>query len=78
VNGPTLLVLGRRVRPIERIPVAAALLGVCSRATAYRLCKAESWETVGSASSRWCLMIPLLTRYGIPFEVEPADGGEGA
>ena len=77
MSGPTLLVLGRRFRPLERISTAGEAIGVSCRATAYRLCLADAWQTVGPATSRWVLMIPLLTRYGIPFEIEPADGGDG-
>jgi hypothetical protein len=33
------------------------------------------WPLVGPETSRWVLMLPLLERYGIPFQVESADAG---
>jgi hypothetical protein len=76
---PRLTVLGRRVRLLERIPVVGDVLGLGSRSTAYRLAEADNWPLVGPESSRWVLMIPLLERYSIPYEVE-SDGAasEGA
>jgi len=71
-----LKVLGRYIRPLERIPVAGAAIGIGNRSTAYRLAEADDWPLVGPVSSRWVLMIPLLDRYGIPYETAPAPSEE--
>lgn len=66
--------LGCSLRPLERISVAGRLIGVGSRSTAYRLAESDRWPLVGPESSRWVLMLPLLEKYGIPYEVrETAD-----
>lgn len=75
-NG-SLNVLGRRVRPLERIAAAGEVLGLASRSTAYRLADSDDWPLVGPESSRWVLMIPLLERYGIPYEIETTESGPG-
>lgn len=83
---PSLVVMGRRVRPLERIAIAAELFGL-SRSTAYRMAATpeDPWPLVGPESSRWVLMIPLLERYGLPYEIEQIEaprqtptGGEAA
>jgi len=69
-----LRVLGRSIRPLERIPSAGEAVGILSRSTAYRLAERDEWPLVGPESSRWVLMIPLLERYGIPYTIEdPSD-----
>lgn len=71
-----LIVAGRRVRFLERIPVAGDVLGIPSRATAYRMAEADEWPLVGPETSRFVSMPALLEKYGIPYELE-ADGGRG-
>jgi hypothetical protein len=66
VTAPTLIALGRRLRPLERVETAGSLLGL-SRSTSYRL--ARSWPLVGPESSRWVLVVPWLLQHGIPYEV---------
>jgi len=73
LGASVLRVFGRIVRPLERIPAAGAVLGLPSRSTAYRLAESDGWPLVGPETSRWVLMVPLLERYGIPYEIEPAD-----
>lgn len=81
-GGTRLVVLGRRVRPLERIASAGEIIGLDARSTAYRLAESDGWPLAGPESSRWVLMIPLLERYGIPYTVEPdesiaASGNDG-
>lgn len=66
----TLKVLGRDIRPIERIPVAGRIIGLPSRSTSYRMAESDHWPLVGPESSRWVLMIPLLEKYGIPYTID--------
>jgi hypothetical protein len=78
MNGPRLRVLGVwLVRPIERIAVAARIIGT-SRATAYRLCVSENWEVAGPPTSKFVLMVPFLRRYQIPFTAEIDDPNAAA
>lgn len=78
-RGATVLsVLGRAVRPLERIAAAGQIVGLTSRATSYRMAASDSWPLVGPESSRWVLMIPLLERYGIPYTVGFADSATAA
>lgn len=65
---PALHVMGQKVRLLERIGVAAKVFGL-SRTTAYRLAERDEWPLVGPSSSRFVLMIPLLDRYGVPYEI---------
>jgi hypothetical protein len=64
-----LRVAGRLVPAICRIGQAGEVVGLGSRASAYRMAVADRWPMVGSPRSRYVLMIPLLERYGIPFEI---------
>lgn len=73
---PTLRVLGRRVRPLERIAAAGEILGLKSRSSAYRM--SHDWPMVGPESSRWVLMIPLLQRYQIPYTIESDESPSDA
>lgn len=74
-RGARLVVLGRRVSPLERIAVAGDIVGLGSRAASYRMAESDGWPLVGPPSSRWVLMIPLLERYGIPYSVESDAAG---
>jgi hypothetical protein len=58
------------VRPLERIAVLGDVLGLRSRATAYRLAERDAWPMVGTAPSRYVIVPALLARLGIPYEVE--------
>lgn len=71
-----IVVAGRHVRFIERISVAGAVIGELSKATSYRLAEADDWPLVGPKSNRYVSMTALLTKYGIPFEVEADDARE--
>lgn len=68
----SVIALGRRLRPLERISTVGRLLCL-SRSSAYRLAASDKWPLVGPENSRWVLMIPLLERYGIPHELEVAQ-----
>ena len=71
MNRPHLLVLGVwLVRPIERISVAAKILGI-SRSTAYRL--SADWPLAGPATSRFVIMVPWLEMYHLTWAVEPGE-----
>jgi hypothetical protein len=76
VSECTLRVLGKLVRPLERITVAGEILGLTSRSTAYRLAESDAWPMCGPPNSRFVLMIPLLQRYGLPFEVVSESGAQ--
>lgn len=71
-----LIIAGRRVRFLERIPVAGDVLGIPSRATAYRMAEADEWPLVGPETSRFVSMPVLLEKYGIPYTLEADDGRE--
>ena len=64
-----LIVAGRHLRFLERIPVAGEVCGL-SRPTSYRVAEADDWPLVGPAGSRFVSMPKLLERYGIPFTIE--------
>jgi len=66
---PTLEVLGRRVRPLEPVPVVGELLGL-NRGQAFRA--ADSWPCTGSKGSRRVIVPRLLDELGIPYTVEEA------
>lgn len=68
-----LIVSGRRVRFLERISVAGEVLGIPSRATAYRMAEADEWPLVGPETSRFVSMPALLDRYQIPYTLEAED-----
>ena len=71
MSGPSILVLGRRVRPLERIAVLGEVLGLKSRATAFRLAERDAWPMVGTSShSRYVIVPALLARLGIPYECD--------
>lgn len=77
MNGPRLRVFGGRViRPLERIASAGEIIGLASRSTAYRLAEADDWPLAGPESSRWVLMIPLLEKYGIPYQTADIEGSD--
>jgi hypothetical protein len=72
VTAPSICVLGRRVRPLERVAVLGDVLGLGSRATAYRLAERDAWPMAGSGASRYVIVPALLTRLGIPYEIDAA------
>ncbi|MDO8915670.1 MAG: hypothetical protein Q7W16_06265 [Coriobacteriia bacterium] len=69
-----LVVAGQRIRFLERIPAAGAVLGL-KRPTAYRMAESDEWPLVGPPTSRFVSMPALLTKYSIPFEVDGAPDG---
>ncbi len=77
MSGPRLVVLGRRIRPLERIAVAGEILGL-TRSTSFRLARADDWPLVGPPTSRWVLMTSLLSRYQVSYSVEHDAACESA
>ena len=69
---PTIRVLGRRIRALERIGTAAEIAG-WSRSTAYRMADSGQLPLTGPPSSRFVCMIPWLDSLGIPFALEGRD-----
>ncbi|MDP2181394.1 MAG: hypothetical protein Q8K99_02345 [Actinomycetota bacterium] len=70
MNAPTIIVLGRRLRPLEPVSTIAELLSM-GRGAAFRACR--DWPTTGTPGARKVVVPALLTRLEIPFEVETAD-----
>lgn len=67
---PSILVLGRRLRPLERIAAVGAALGL-SRSAAYRA--AGGWPLTGPPTSRRVVVPRLMAELGIPYLVEGAE-----
>ena len=73
MNAPTIIVLGRRLRPLEPVTVIADLLSL-GRGAAFRA--ASEWPTTGTAGARRVVVPALLGRMGIPFEIEADEPDE--
>jgi hypothetical protein len=71
----TLIVAGQRVSLLERIPVCGRLLGLGSKASAYRAAR-SGWPLVGPESSKFVVVSALMGLYGIPYSVESDDPAE--
>lgn len=69
----TILFLGRRVRPLEPVPVIGEILGY-GRTAAFR--HAEAWPMVGSMGSRRVIVTKLADQLGLPYEILNADETE--
>jgi hypothetical protein len=67
VSGPTIAVLGVRLRPLERIEATGAALGL-SRSASYR--ESEHWPLTGRPTSKRVVVPRLLDDLGIPYVVE--------
>lgn len=72
MSAPTIVVLGKRMRPLERIEPAGQVVG-WGRSTAYRMADAGELPLTGPTSSRWVRMIPWLESLGIPYTIEGGD-----
>lgn len=71
VDGPTIRVMGRRVRPLERISKVGELIGL-NRSAAYR--QSHTWPLVGPETSRYVVVERLLSDLGISYEFEQEQG----
>ena len=67
MSAPSVVALGRRLKPLETVAEVGELLGL-SRGQAFRA--AGDWPTIGSAGARRVVVPSLLARLGIPYEVE--------
>ncbi len=75
MSAPTLSVMGRRLKALERIAVVGELLGL-NRSAAYRASRA--WPLMGPDTSRYVVTERLLRELGIPYVVEGGERDDNA
>ncbi|HEY5467564.1 MAG TPA: hypothetical protein VIK85_00480 [Coriobacteriia bacterium] len=73
MNAPTIIVLGRRLRPLEPVTVIGDLLSL-GRGAAFRA--ASEWPTTGTAGARRVIVPALLTRLGIAYDIAADEPDE--
>ena len=67
---PAIVVLGERLKLLERIARVGEVLGL-PRATAYR--QSAGWPLTGEGSNRYVVVTALCDELGIPYTVEAGD-----
>lgn len=67
MSTPALVVLGRRLRALERIAPTGEVIGL-NRSAAYRA--SRDWPLVGPQTSRYVVVERLMIELGIPYTVE--------
>jgi len=73
MTAPTIIVMGRRLRPLEPVTVIGDLFDM-GRGAAFRA--AATWPCTGTPGARRVIVPALLTRLEIPFSVEAGEPDE--